>query len=43
MKFPYDPISTHCQKVLVATYDVELEPIIVSLMALEKRAQQVLL
>lgn len=41
MKFYYHPISSYCQKVLVAMYEkgVEFEPHIVSLMDPEKRAE----
>lgn len=41
MKFYYHPISSYCQKVLVAMYekDVEFEPHIVELMDPEKRAK----
>ncbi len=41
MKFYYHPISSYCQKVLVAMYEkgVEFEPHIVSLMDPEMRAQ----
>jgi len=41
MKFYYHPISSYCQKVLVAMYEkgVEFEPHIVALMDPEQRAQ----